>query len=254
MGGANEKDAVEALIFNSFRSLCECFPPGKVIDNRQAEGGPDYLVRASNGVTTGIEITRIFVQGNTVSNSRKAKESLWEKTVSVAGSKWPANGPSIDVKVAFAESAISKKDVEPLSSWLVDLVAQHVPANSGRFELPPVGLVLPNWNPVVARVTVSRFPFIDETTWSMTDSAWIPTLPHEELQKVIDGKASRLGRYRTKCDVAWLVIGADQTGFSSFFEGPEDEHEYEASYEGVFLLKRLSEQLMKLAVRPRRAG
>lgn len=252
MASTSEEDAIEALIFNSFRSLCECFPAGSVIDNRQAEGGPDYLVRASNKVTTGIEITRIFVWKGTVSNTRKAKESLWEKTVSVAGAKWPKNGPSIDVKVAFAaDAAILKRDVEPLSSWLVDIVAQHVPAGAGRVELPPVDRVFPNWNPVVAQIFVSRFPFIDETTWSTTDSVWIPNLPHEELQKAINRKASRLEQYRTKCDVAWLVIGADQTGLSSFFKGPEGEHEYEANYDHVFLVKRLSRQVMELPIRPR---
>jgi hypothetical protein len=254
MPGTGEKEAIEELIFSSFRSLYECFPCGEVIDNREVEGGPDYLVRAPNGSIAGIEITRIFVRGDTVSSARKANESLWGKAVSLASTKWPTDAPSIDVKVAFvAESAISKKDVEPLSSWLVDLVAQHVPASSGRVELPPVDRVLPNWNLGVAQVTVSRFPFIDETMWSVTDSAWLPTLPHGEIQKIIDRKAPRLGRYRAKCDVAWLVIGADQTGFSSFFKDPEVEHEYEASYDRVFLVKRISKKLRELAIRPRGA-
>jgi hypothetical protein len=254
MTDTSEKEVLESLLFKSFRSLLADFPHGSVIDNRQAEGGPDYFVE-HGGRRVGMEITRIFLDGDTVSNCRRTKESLWERVVSQVRSEWSARGTRpLDVKVTFDDQEhIAKKDVSALASWLANLVRNHAPIESGRVELPPTDSVLEDWPPVVQGVTISVFPYIDETLWSVADAAWIPTLPPAELQIVIDRKANRLPSYRAKCCEAWLVIGADQVGFSSFFKGPVGDHEYKSNFDRVYLLERVSSTLRELSIRPEEA-
>jgi hypothetical protein len=97
-------------------------------------------------------------------------------------------------------------------------------------------------------INIYRFSKSQGNEWSAPSAGLFRENFTDELQAVISEKDLKLCGYAKNCDQQWLLIVAENSSPSTFFDPSEQtvNHVYKSSFEKVFLFKLFSEKLSEL--------
>ncbi len=103
----------------------------------------------------------------------------------------------------------------------------------------------------VASLTIVRRKSISKDSWTPVRAAFVPTLTPSELQQLMRNKEGKVPSYRDQCQDVWLLIVARGLEPSTFGDlGPEvEDHDFETSFDRVFLLHHFDGSVSELHVR-----
>lgn len=235
----NEKKRFELSCTNLLVKKLKDFPIGILKPFER----PDVLNHLDDEIL-GIEVTRIFQQGQAGQQPEKQQESEEKIVVDMACKMYESRGfPPLSVLITFTDSAkLNKSNREVLSQNLFDFVRLNIP-------LPE------NWNEVddqklpafISSLRVARFSNT-ENHWSVGRFGWVKDDFVEELQDRIDKKNCELPKYLKNCRRCWLLIVADASGASSFFRASSvtRSHKYKSLFERTFFLDTLHGEIFEL--------
>jgi hypothetical protein len=183
---------------------------------------PDFLVQGD--AVVGVELTDLLWEQVPGTTPHQATESLRARIAELAGRKYEAKGlPALHVSIHFNPSFVpAKRDVEPLSEKLADLVASNVPEEGGSFEEDYDWENRAYFPEQANHVSAWRFPQFTESFFSSPGAAFIPELSRSDIERALALKEPKVATYKLKCRDAWLVINCDGGWLSSVFEFNED--------------------------------
>ena len=167
----------------------------------------------------GLEVTQLFHQATRPALSRRGIESLRDRIVSRARSLYEKERrPIAIVSVIFNSSLnITRSDVPQLANKLMGVVIRNLPEQYGskseEFNWENRG-----WFPEeINRVSVSRFPEINDSHWYSPDAEYLPEGSIELVQSVIEKKNAKLVDYVKLVSECWLLIVLDDFRLSGAF-------------------------------------
>jgi hypothetical protein len=84
--------------------------------------------------------------------------------------------------------------------------------------------------------------------WAPAYGGALPILTPLQLEAVIREKKTHLGRYRSRCATAWLLVVTDAGLPSSHFDMTEalEHHVFTSAFDRVFLLTPFQRRLLEL--------
>ena len=240
----NNKDYIEQMHFDAFRTLLSDFPGGSV--QRGVPPAPDFLVTAA-GEVVGIEITSI-------STERREQEELRLATINTGQSEYERRGgPPVLASFFWNEAPIGKQiKTRTLGTKLADLVEQNLPLNNGVTELGWLELKTVGLAELLDSVRIARFSDIS-THWTAPDAGYICS-EHDVAQSLVTQKERKLASYRTACSKAWLLIVAEGISISRTVdcEGLA-QMELSSSFDRAFLLDFFRRKLYPLKLTPQKS-
>ncbi len=95
-----------------------------------------------------------------------------------------------------------------------------------------------------------------KTFFNAPCAAWIATISRDDIQRVLASKEPKHATYRTRCDVAWLVINADTESTSTWFEFDPSHlaDPFLTDFSRVFLVQHFKGKAFELNVRTKRSN
>lgn len=196
----------------------------------------------------GIEITRLFRDAREGERPMQAQESDQRTTVELARQLYEKrNLPNLDIRVIFGNTEIKKSRRGFLAGKLADLIQQYLPAPDSwiRFDNDFEDDSIPE---EISYLSIARLEGLTRNHWSVSDAGFVQEDFVLELQKKIDEKNLRLQQYLKKCSQCWLLIVAEGTGPSSFFDLNENtaHHCYHSLFERTFFMEAFTHKVFEL--------
>jgi hypothetical protein len=197
----------------------------------------------------GIEITELHQDAAPGHAPRRLQES--ERAQIAARARVSAEAlamPVVDVAVHFNEAVpVSKAVRDMIANGLVELVSKNLP-NSGASVTVEVWRQANKPLPWIRSVRLFRADFLTKHHWSVPDSGWVQMDFISELQRTIDEKNSKYGRYRQRCDECWLLIVTSGGRPSGLFEPSAEtkNHFYHSLFERTFFMEAFGGALVEL--------
>jgi hypothetical protein len=183
----------------------------------------------------------------------KQTESESEAVVAAARSIYErGNSPNLQVSVFFgAQRGFNRKNRSVFATALANLVAANVPASDGDAVLKN------DWsNPEVfpyeiLKVSITRHRLLTANYWIVPAVGWILENFEGPLQETITKKEIPLRGYDTGCAVLWLLIVAEDSSPSAFFNPSESTlcHPYVSSFDRVFFLELFKGKAFELKLK-----
>ena len=205
---------------------------------------PDVIVDTTKG-KIGIEITSLH------DAKLKRAESECEKAVSEAQKIYETlNLPPLQVTAHISgENSVSRKNRRKFSGAIANIVAENIP--------PPGSYVaIDNHFEDAARfpyeidfIHIFRYSWPDQKNfWTAPSGGFYREDFIEELQRVISEKDSKLSGYMTGCVEQWLLVMAENSSASTFFDPSETtiNYVYKSSFHKVFVLELFKVKLHEL--------
>ena len=216
-----------------FKSAYKDFPVGRIVADETQER-PDVLVVAPQG-KIGIEVTSLY------DDKLKRVESECEKAVSEAQRIYEKRSlPCLHVSVHIGgENSFNKKTRHKFATAIANLVATNIPHVSKFTE------VNNDWNNPdqfpyeIESIYIYRYSWPEKNRWSAPSAGLYRENFTDELQSAISKKESRLRGYASDCKEHWLLVIAENSSPSTFFDPSEKttSHCYRSSFNKVFLLE-----------------
>jgi hypothetical protein len=220
---------------------------------------PDLIIRY-NGKVVGIEHTRLYRETPTIPAGRQLRpqEKMHWRLVERANAIFQQrSNQRLWLYVTFKEPFNYRQDDIDHEATLL---AQSVLAALSRSPAADTGesvVRMQSWKaqqlglPFPAGVdaygfTVVRKPGLE--LWAPTYGGAVPTLTAQQLEVVIRGKETRLGRYRSRCATVWLLVVTNAGLPSSHFDITEalEHHVFTSAFDRVFLLTPFQRWLIEL--------
>jgi hypothetical protein len=158
--------------------------------------------------------------------------------------------PNVEVHFLWLRSPGKGAECRPLGLRLADLVAGHIPRDTGGVESIELGwheLRAAGLNHLIHSVHIIRFPNAP-TFWASSDGGWIDARA-DIVHSVVAQKTQKLPEYRRSCSQVWLLLVADGEGISGFVDREGlAEVEVESSFDRVYFLDFWSAHLYQLHV------
>lgn len=209
---------------------------------------PDVCV-LSDKRRIGIEVTEIHQDATPDDVPRRLQESERAQVAARAGSLAQASAmPILNVAVHFNDSVpVRKGDRDTIVNGLIDLVSKNLPDSDGSVTVE-VWQQANNALPWIRSVRLFRAAFLTKHHWSVPSSGWVQMDFISELQRIIDAKNSKHGRYRQRCDECWLLIVASGGRPSGLFEPSAEtkNHLYHSLFEKTFFMEAFGGALIEL--------
>jgi hypothetical protein len=233
-----EKKALEAGYLDALRRAVPDFPAGEAMDQKEPRT-PDFIFSAPAGAI-GIEVTRLY-QSSAGPQPEAYQKLICDRAREIA---IELGLPSLHVSVLFSLNvAPTKRDLKKLPDQLANAIGRKIPTGEDAVRLTwEDGLALPI-DAVSAKRALER-----DATWEPAGLGEIAHNFADRLQERVDNKEREISRYLQNCSACWLLIVADWTGPSAFFEMSEDtaSHVYECSFERVYFLDHFLQKVYRL--------
>lgn len=234
------------LYFVSVLQRCFAdFPQGDATGNRI----PDALVRTPCGVA-GIEVTSVFATGDSGGPPPQLHEGERTQIVRLAQSMAETEAlPPVMADIFFHEKAsVNKHERRDIARQLVQLVAANLPPLGEHICLEQrshLTYVLPA---SVEAVSMRRHKLVETHLWQYADAGLVCTDFVPILQAAIDAKNDKIADYRKHCDHCSLLVVADWSGPSAFFElSPTMAgHTFRSLFDRTFFLEGGRERVTEL--------
>ena len=246
------KKAREETYLRRFRENFAGFPEGTILPSER----PDFLVETDRG-RLGVELTEYHIsepdEGR--SSPTRAREATEDQVLRMAAEQYRSKGlPPVVVNVLWhTNQALDRHRMPELATGLADLVQEHLPEPNQSVTINerrhPARRYLPE---EVASLTVIRRESITKGSWTSVRAAFVPTIAPSDLQEILRNKEAKASSYRRHCREVWLLIVARGLEPSTFGDlGPEIKgHQFESSFDRVFLLHHFDGIVTELHVRP----
>ncbi|MCR9096076.1 MAG: hypothetical protein NXI30_17770 [bacterium] len=230
--------SVEAADFALFRERLSSFPVGPVdhVDR------PDFRVRSSDRLI-GIELSRIFVQGEQSTLLPQAAENISRQIcyeACVAGEHLGL--PPLQVAVSFRNLVpLNRARRQILAKEIAQSVSCGLPDSGERRTLrraQPGGEALPEF---VNSIFISNQPGRVRNHWHEPSSGWVQVRAIGLLQEAISSKSPKINGYLESVDECWLVLVADDLRASGMIQ-PDPatlSHEYESPFARTHFLNTM---------------
>ena len=88
-----------------------------------------------------------------------------------------------------------------------------MPQNQQHFDVPIEKFIHSH----IQSVGVFYLSKLKESCWSPRGSIWVPSVPVEKIQAIIDNKNKNVSGYLTGCDEVWLLM-LETGSLSSYFD------------------------------------
>jgi hypothetical protein len=243
----SSKKRIESAYLESFKALFTNFPLGQIEPTEE----PDFLVHEVGSVL-GIELTELHRKSPEDELPQQAGQAMRQRVVNRAREIFERSGhPQIHASVLLRDTPhISKAQVEPLALTISNLVAQNLPDyDSSPIELPGWEIESP-FPDFIHQIKVYRIAGLTRSFFSCPGSTWIATLAPEDIERVLALKEPKYTSYRNRCSRAWLLINADISSMSTWFEFESDAlaRHYCSSFDRVFLLRHFGQKLYELHI------
>jgi hypothetical protein len=244
MSNARENKARERRIIELFKSALAYFPEGEIFAGEEQER-PDAVVATPRG-KIGIEITSLY------DNELKRKESECEKAVAAARLLYEKQGlPALHVSVHIGgENSFNRASRERFASAIVGLVAANVPP-PGKYVALENDFNNPKQFPYeIDCIHIYRYSWPDKNNWTAPSAGFYREHFIEELQRVISDKDAKLGGYMPDCKEQWLLVVAENSSPSTFFDPSKEtvSHIYESAFDKVFVMELFKVKVFELTL------
>ena len=216
MGELSLKKQYERFLLEQFLEAENLL--GEIVDD-QSEA-PDFIVRFERELV-GIEISELFTRDGSRVDNLQAQESLAQRIVSNAQRLYASTGaPHAHVSVHFAPGVdlrrLNRDDTAAAISAFVAAqplsVGQHV-----QWRQDYVDRALPE---AITYVQMLGVPESKMAHWTVPRAGWVVPMTETVLQASVDEKAALLSRYALRVATNWLLLVADGTKPSQFFDAP----------------------------------
>jgi hypothetical protein len=240
------KKDIESYYLTRFKELLPDFPPGTVTPTEE----PDFLVETPLG-HLGIELTELHIAAPPGSVPLQASLAMRQRTVDRAQAIYAAGGhPPIRCTVFMSDEHIQKPEVEGLAAAIARIAIKNLPPACGSVREDYNWLNRDYFPERIHSVAVHRLEAITRTHFNCPGAVWVPHLTTEDIERALEPKDEKYPAYRTRCTAAWLVVCADTTAMSTWFEfePPALAATYRASFERVFVMRQFGNVLHELTV------
>jgi hypothetical protein len=234
----------ERYYVDVFKSVFPGFPGGEVLAGEDQER-PDIIVAGTQG-RIGIEVTYILHE------SLKREESESEAMIDAARTIYEQrNLPNLQVSVFLgAHTHLTKQNRNTFATALANLVAANIPAHNNPTELEN------DWDDErgfpfeIHLVSIWRLPLLTRNHWTVGPFGLIRENFAQTLQEVISKKEAPIRGYDTGCAALWLLIVAEHSSPSAFFDPSEStlSHPYVSSFDRVFFLELSKRKAFELRI------
>ncbi|MDR0183252.1 hypothetical protein [Lysobacter arvi] len=212
-----KKKARERFMLERFLEAIE-LPADIIEDDREA---PDFVIKhAARAI--GVEVTELYIQDGANPSSMQANERAAREIVFAAWAQFrAASDRPLLVRVTFRDQLPRNLNRADVARQIAGLVLEMSPVvwQSASWPSPDA-----DWVPLMEAVIGIRVTGVPtEALWSPSGSGWVADANAKVLQARVDAKAPRLPRYRSQVDEVWLLIVADGSTPSQFFDPPTAE-------------------------------
>jgi len=242
VSNAKVNKAREQRFVELFKGAYPNFPAGEIVADENQER-PDAIVVTSQG-KVGIEITSLH------DDKLKRTESECEKAVLDARRIYEKQGlPKLHVSVHIGgEISFNRANRKKYANAIAGLVAANVPP-PGKYVAVENGFNDPARFPYeIDSIYIYRYSWPDENHWNAPSGGFYREHFVEELQRVISEKDSKLGGYMPDCKEQWLLVVAENSSPSTFFDPSETtvNHTYKSAFNKVFVMELFKVKLFEL--------
>ena len=245
------KKTRERKQLESFRRNCRDFPQGRI----QSFERPDFLIRQSLGKNKriiGIEITEFYQPTTKGSVPRQARENVIREILQRAKLLHKTRGgPTLYVTAFFdKQTQLRMRQINGIAEKLTNIICDHPLKVGETTELhnPFDGSM--DFPRAVDLLSIRRYASAKRALWYAPDSGFIPQMPIDALQELLNRKDKLLPVYRQHCDDVWLLI-AYGFSVSSWFERTREglDHIYASRFDRVYLLETFEGVTNELTVK-----
>ena len=240
-----KKKARERFMVERFLEAID-LPAQIVEDDREA---PDFVIQ-HEGRAIGVEVTELYIQDGASRSPMQANERAARDIVLAAWTEFMAvsDKPYL-VTVNFRDQLPRKLNRAAVARKIAGLVLEMSPEVWQSASWPDPHM---DWDPLMDAVLAIRVTGVpSEALWSTTGGGWVAKASAEVLQARIDAKAPRLPRYRNRVDEVWLLIVADGSTPSQFFDPPtaEDARSVVSPFDQTWFFGRSRRRAVRLTGR-----
>jgi hypothetical protein len=237
-----ENKAREKLFVELFKSAYANFPAGEIIADKEQER-PDVIVATPVG-KIGIEITSLH------DGKLKRIESECEKAVLAARRIYEKQGlPKLHVSVHIGgENSFNRATRNKFANAIAGLVAANVPP-PGKYVAVENDFNDPVRFPYeIDSIYIYQYSWSDENNWTAPSAGFYREHFVEELQRVISEKDSKLSGYMPDCKEQWLLVVAENSSPSTFFDPSEKtvNHNYKSAFDKIFVMELFKVKVFEL--------
>ncbi len=252
-GAKPTKKEQERHYVELFKSVFADFPDGKILDDSSQEK-PDVIVLTAQG-RIGIEVTRIYHKSPAGERSLKQMESERGAVVLEALRIYEKKGlPNLLVKIdCNCDTTFNKRNRGKSASALANLVASNIPQPNNSVTIENDWKNSRLFPYEFCTVDILRLSSFTKNYWDDSSFGYFREYFVVELQEVISGKESKLRSYSSDCAAHWLLVVAENSSPSSFFDPSAAtlNHCYNSSFDRVFLLEPFGRSAFELKLCPR---
>ena len=149
-----------------------------------------------------------------------------------------------------AHTRFTKQNRNTFATALANLVAANIPAHNNPTELEN------DWDDErgfpfeIHLVSIWRLPLLTRNHWTVGPFGLIRENFAQTLQEVISKKEAPIRGYDTGCAALWLLIVAEHSSPSAFFDPSEStlSHPYVSSFDRVFFLELSKRKAFELRI------
>lgn len=235
------KKAKEAFYFKWF-----CELSGRVearTFTQPKEPAPDVLFHAG-GKQIGVELTR-----SVADELARGVEGDKEKMMIRAKRRFEASGgPPLLVGIFWKDDACPERaQRKRIEADLSDLVNQHQPSVGCETELRWSDIP-DSLQPFVHRVDIRRWPNLKHGLWQAPKAAFVPHRRQDEVAERLAAKDANVSDYRKHCDELWLLLYAEGSKHSSWWQLSDDAAlaTYSSEFDRVFVLADFPRRVVEL--------
>ena len=240
---------VERHYLDVVRRGIDDFPPGTVIPTER----PDFLIESS-GRTVGVEITRIFSPAEPnrpMPKSQDNERDLIAQRAQVIATAQSVAPVMVDIYFDSRQS-MKKVNRDPIAERLVGLVSSNMPALGHDRSIENPHPMKHQFPPQIKALHIWRCRPIRSHLWQTGDAGIVNEDFATNLQQLINNKNGKAATYSGKCDACWLVVVADWSGPSAFFEISHKmgDHNYSTTFDRVYFVETHSDRVVLLNTSP----
>lgn len=242
MSNPTENKARERRFVELFKNAYSDFPAGEILADEKQER-PDVIVLTPHG-KIGIEITSLH------DKKLKRTESECEKAVLAARKIYEKqNLPNLHVSVHIGgENSVNQATRTKFATAIAGLVAANIPLPGKYSEMEN------KWNDPeqfpyeIDLIYIYRYSRPNKNLWTAPSAGFYREHFAEELQRVISEKDSKLNGYLPDCKEQWLLVVAENSSPSTFFDPSEAtvNHSYKSAFDKVFVMELFKLKLSEL--------
>lgn len=219
------------------RSILQVFLSGTdLLQGYEFEFSEKPDVRAVGPNRIGIELTRLYVDGDGRRGSRSAEAAGVASAIIREAQRLSElmEMSHCHINVLFNDNHLRRREVRSVAELLVGLVNQNLPVGRRVAAINDCE-VLPS---CVVRVSMCRLAGDDKPSWGRSGATFVGRITSSDVQDILASKETRIPGYDMDLDELWLVIAAtgDADGSTVSFDGEIEGHEFGTSFSRVFLL------------------